>query len=173
MKETKCEICGEKTSTVHVQQVMGNEIIELNLCDACAQKKGISSNDDKIELSLSQLLTGLIDLKADAGEEKSSESCPRCGQKLSEFRKEGRLGCAECYVAFKREIELFLENTVGTNRHRGKYPRRLLAYKSLLTDRERLQGKLKEAITREDYEEAAELRDEIRTIERTAGEHHD
>jgi len=169
----KCSICDENEAIIHVQQIMGNEVVELHLCESCAQKRGISSSDDKIELSLSQLLTGLIDTKGEGKEERSNESCPRCGMKLSEFRKEGKLGCGECYGAFKREVDLFLENTVGTTRHRGKYPERLVAYKSLLVDRELLQDQLKEAVGHEDYEEAAVIRDKLRAIEQTAGDQHD
>lgn len=169
----KCKICEENEAVIHVQQIIGNEVVELHLCESCAQKRGITSSDDKIELSLSQLLTGLIDAKAEGKEERASESCPRCGMKLSEFRKQGKLGCPECYSAFKREVDLFLENTAGTSRHRGKYPARLLAYKSLLVDREMLQVRLKEAVIHEDYEAAAVIRDKLRAIEQTAGEQHD
>ncbi len=169
----KCGICDENEAVIHVQQIMGNEVVELHLCESCAKKRGISSSDDKIELSLSQLLTGLIDPKGEGKEERSNETCPRCGMKLSEFRKDGRLGCGECYTSFKREVDLFLENTVGTTRHRGKYPARLVAYKSLLVDRELLKDRLKEAVVHEDYEEAAVIRDKLRTIEQTAGDQHD
>jgi len=169
----KCQICEENTASIHVQQIMGNEVVELHLCEKCAQKRGISSGGASIELSLSQLLTGLVDTEATGKSEKSADRCPNCGLTLVEFRKDGKLGCSECYTAFKREIEIFLQNTSGTIRHKGKYPARLKAYKTLLIDREQLKDELKKAVTNEDYEKAAMIRDKIETIEKTTGGHDD
>ena len=70
----KCEICNESDSVIHVQQVMGDETVELHLCDTCAQDRGISRVDDKIELSLSQLLTGLVGSGAAKAEQKTKGS---------------------------------------------------------------------------------------------------
>ncbi|HUX21287.1 MAG TPA: UvrB/UvrC motif-containing protein, partial [Spirochaetia bacterium] len=154
-------------------QIMGSEVVELHLCEKCAAERGISSGGDKIELSLSQLLTGLVDTQSSGKSEKSAERCPNCEMTLADFRKDGRLGCSECYTAFKREIEVFLQNTSGTIRHKGKYPARLKAFKSLLIDREQLKDELKDAVTKEDYEKAAKIRDKIRTIEQTAGKQDD
>lgn len=165
----KCQICEQNTASIHVQQIMGNEVVELHLCDKCARERGITGGADSAELSLSQLLTGLVDTRRSGKSEKSVDRCPNCGLTLADFRKDGRLGCSDCYTAFKREIEVFLQNTSGTTRHRGKYPARLKAFKTLLIDREQLKDELKEAVTKEDYEKAAMIRDKIRTIEQSAG----
>lgn len=169
----KCQICDEKAASVHVQQIVGNEVVELHICQDCAQKRGITDGGGRIELSLSQLLTGLVSTQKSARSEKTADKCPSCGLTLVEFRKDGRLGCPECYTTFKREIEVFLQNTTGATRHKGKYPARLKAYKSLLIDRELLKDRLKEAVSNEDYEKAAIIRDKIRTIEQTAGSQDD
>lgn len=152
---------------------MGNEVVELHLCEKCAAERGISGGGDKIELSLSQLLTGLVDTGTSGKSEKPADRCPNCGLTLADFRKDGQLGCSECYTAFKREIEVFLQNTSGTTRHKGKYPGRLVAYKTLLIDREQLKDELKAAVTKEDYEKAAAIRDKIKKIEQTAGNQDD
>lgn len=167
----KCQICEQNTASIHVQQIMGNEVVELHLCEKCAAERGIAAGEERVELSLSQLLTGLVDASSGSTHEKPAEKCPNCGLTLADFRKDGRLGCSDCYTAFKREIEVFLQNTSGTTRHKGKYPARLAAYKSLLIDRELLKEELKAAVTQEDYEKAAMIRDKIRTIEQTAGDH--
>jgi protein arginine kinase activator len=58
----------------------------------------------------------------------------------------------------------------GRTQHRGKYPKRLMAYKTLLIDIEELKRKLDRAVKKEDYEEAALLRDQIKELEsRTSG----
>jgi protein arginine kinase activator len=169
----KCQICDENSATVHVQQIVGNEVRELHLCQGCAQKRGISDAEQSGELSLSSLLTGLVTSQKSARNEKTAEKCPNCGLALAEFRKDGHVGCPECYTTFKREIEVFFQNTSGTTRHKGKYPARLKAYKTLLIDREALKEKLKEAVSNEDYEKAAMIRDKIETIEQSAGSEDD
>ena len=34
--------------------------------------------------------------------------CPKCGRSLTEFRKTGKLGCAECYATFEKPLETTL-----------------------------------------------------------------
>ncbi|MBT3271830.1 MAG: hypothetical protein HN368_01650, partial [Spirochaetales bacterium] len=92
----KCELCGDRDSVVHVQQVIGNETVDMHLCGVCAHEKGISKSSDKIELSLSQFLTGLLDLGTKETEPDTSE-CPTCGMKIADFKSDGRLGCSDCY----------------------------------------------------------------------------
>lgn len=161
----KCQICDEREAIVHVQQIMGEKVIDLHLCEVCAQKKGISSHSDKIELSLTQLLTGLIDIRKSSGKEDKIENCPKCGKTLETLRKEGKLGCVSCYSHFHKEIASFLDNYAGTARHKGSLPARLLTYKALLMDKEILKKELSEAVKQEDYEQAAVIRDRIRTLE--------
>lgn len=162
----KCEFCNERESIIHVQQIMGNDTVEVHLCENCAHDRGISRRDDKIELSLSQLLTGLVDSGVNEPP-KEKDSCPGCGMKIEEFRKEGLLGCAECYTSFGEEIRNLYKKISGTTRHQGKIPARLKTVKALIIDREKLKTQLDEAVNREDYEAAAVLRDQIRAIEQS------
>jgi len=169
----KCQICKENDAVVHVQQIMGEDVVELHLCEACAREKGISSHSDSIELSLSQLLTGLIDTRKAGSSAGAAELCPKCGRKLSDVRKEGTLGCGSCFSQFRREITAGLERIApGGARHKGRFPARLLTYKALLMDKEALKKDLAEALAEEDYERAAEIRDRIRAVESMAEGRH-
>jgi protein-arginine kinase activator protein McsA len=47
----------------------------------------------------------------------------------------------------------------------GRFPERLVSYKRLLVDRSVLQQRLDEAVRREDYEEAAIIRDSMLALE--------
>jgi protein arginine kinase activator len=161
----KCEICGKRESVVHVQQVIGNETMDLHLCEVCAHEKGISKRSDKVELSLSSLLTGLMDIRGEKQLESGVAECPTCGLKVSDFKNEGRLGCPDCYVSFAPEIKAVHKRLSGGARHKGKLPQKLRNYKELLVDRERLRGQLEAAVAEEDYETAAVLRDRIKAIE--------
>ena len=163
----KCELCKENDAVIHIQQIIGSETKEVHLCEGCAHKNGISSDNDKIELSLTELLNGLIDFSPRT---KRQESCPNCRTRLKDFRKSGMLGCPDCYSAFRDEIVSYLEEIAGTVGHRGKYPKRLKAFKALLVDKEILKKRLGEAVAAEDYEAAASLRDRINVLEASDGE---
>jgi len=162
----KCELCGKRESVVHVQQAIGNETVDIYLCEECAHEKGISSSSDKVDLSLTQLLTGLLDFKRAGEIEEEVSECPTCGLSVQEFKKDGFLGCPDCYASFASHIRGVHKRLSGMSRHRGKLPRKLLTYKELLVDRERLKSRLTDAVTREDYETAAVIRDQIRELEK-------
>ncbi len=164
----KCDICRSKKAVIHIQQIAGKDRIDLHLCEHCAMERGISSNEDKIELSIANLLTGLIDIRKVKGNKK--KICPLCGSSWEAIERREKLGCAECYSLFHREIRSVLEKTVGETQHTGKYPRRLLELKTFLVDVVRLKENLKQALKREDYEKAAALRDRIKDLEKTPGE---
>ena len=165
----KCDVCGNNEAEIHVKQIMGEQIKELHLCSQCAGDKGISGEEDLVELSLSQLLTGLIDLTDKYSGTEVRGQCPVCGTTLKDFRKNAAVGCADCYNVFNKEIETYLENTAGQVQHTGKLPEKVVTLKTLLVDKESLREKLDDAISHENYEQAAILRDRIKIIEKRAG----
>jgi protein arginine kinase activator len=81
-----------------------------------------------------------------------------------EFRAEGRLGCPQDYRVFSAGLLPLLQRYHGATRHVGKVARRPEG----ATQRLRLRTKLRAAIAREDYEEAARLRDRLRLKESQA-----
>jgi len=97
--------------------------------------------------------------------DKGARSCPSCGTRFRTIRQTGRVGCAECFRVFHNRIEHLLEQLGFSELHAGRYPARLASYKRLLIDREALRHQLSEALTREEYERAAELRDRIKSLE--------
>ncbi len=165
----KCDVCKEKEAVIHVKQIAGEKVTELHLCTDCAGDKGISGDEDIIEPSLSQLLTSLIDLTDRYAERDDRDVCSTCGTTIKDFRRNAKVGCADCYNVFSKEIELYLENTAGQVQHVGKLPEKVGTLKKLLVDKESLRQKLEFAISEENYEQAAILRDRIRIIEQRAG----
>lgn len=95
----------------------------------------------------------------------NQHECPQCGLKFVEFRNTGRLGCAYDYQEFREELLPLLENIHGETKHCGKTPRRLPQSKQAQNELVQLRNRLKQAISKEDYEEAARLRDHIRQLE--------
>ena len=164
----KCEICGNRKAVIHIQQVIGKERIDLHLCDTCALERGISSSEERIELSISSLLHGLVDLRRMKGAKE--KACPRCGSTWEQIGKRQQMGCGECYTLFAKEIQGWFQPMVEKPQHRGKLPKRLRTYKTYLVDVVKLKEGLKEAVRREDYEKAARIRDRIKELENITGE---
>jgi protein arginine kinase activator len=156
----QCDSCG-KPATVHLTRIeQGGRRKEVHLCDACAEQKKVIH---KQELNLSSILQVLI------GQHVSPETddlarlaCPMCGIRFMEFRTEGRLGCPHDYEVFRRGLRPLLERVHRAVHHAGKKPARQVpppeAQRELLDLRRRLHL----AIEREEYEEAARIRDLLR-----------
>ena len=109
--------------------------------------------------------------------EEESESygqlvCPNCEITFKEFRSQGRLGCPHDYNAFAKELTPLLENIHGETQHVGKCPKRAPEASQKQYELIKLRGRLRAAIDAEDYETAAQIRDEIRELE-SDGEHRD
>jgi protein arginine kinase activator len=116
--------------------------------------------DSPPSLALDAVVQSLI--VANVGElvgELAEMCCPDCGIKFMEFRAGGRLGCPQDYWVFSKGLLPLLLRYHGTTRHIGKMARR----REGAMDRLRLRTLLREAIAREEYEEAARLRDLLRT----------
>lgn len=168
----KCEICETREAVIHIQQIIGNKKVELYICEECAKERGITTGNDKIELSISGLLTGLVDIQDVHENKRVQKVCPSCGLTLTEFKDKGKLGCSECYSAFGKEIRSLLHKMYGKTQHFGKFPHQLRTYKTFLIDVEKLKEELKKVVTEEDYEKAAVLRDRISELQREAEKFH-
>ena len=87
----KCDLCS-KPATVHLTQIVNNKVHKVDLCEACAQAKGVT---DPSGFSLADLL-----LKASLtpdGAATDGLRCEHCGFTQGDFKKHGRFGCPHCY----------------------------------------------------------------------------
>ena len=159
-----CELCKQTQATVHLTEIVNDQMTELHLCEACANQKGAQVES---HFGLSDLLSGLAGFsKTEEPEEVTTKTCPTCGMSYEDFRKVGRLGCAECYSTFKRNLGSLLKRIHGSPIHVGKSPIRLIKpAKVAKTEVAEIKRKLERAIENEEFEEAAKLRDQIRQLE--------
>jgi protein arginine kinase activator len=153
----KCDLCS-KPATVHLTQIVNNKVHKVDLCESCAQAKGVT---DPSGFSLADLL-----LKASVNPEQSSAGvrCEHCGFTQNDFKKHGRFGCPVCYETFRGLVEPMLENMHHGTTHAGKVPHRALERKTLYDRLTKLELDLTEAIKSERYEDAARTRDEINQV---------
>lgn len=165
-----CEECKKNPATVHVAQMVNGQKTELHLCQECASKKGALMFDINNKFSIPNLLGSFLGSSFSvAGMQQPSlevNTCTNCGASFNDIRQTGRLGCPECYTAFDVELEPTLRRIHGNSRHMGKIPARggqEVLYKQEI---EKLKNKLQKAVIEEDYEKAAEIRDQIKQLEK-------
>jgi protein arginine kinase activator len=154
-----CQKCREE-ATVHLTESVDGEVREVHLCGPCAKAAGLTMPQAPPDLALEMVVQNLI--VAHVGElvgELAQRSCPICGLKFMEFRTGGRLGCPHDYQVFDRGLVPLIRRAHGATRHVGKVPRRRPDASARLLE---LRARLREAVAREDYEQAARLRDQIR-----------
>jgi protein arginine kinase activator len=163
----KCDFCS-KPATVHLTQIVNNKVHKVDLCESCAQTKGVT---DPTEFSSLADLLFKASLNPDpAG---GGARCEKCGFTQADFKKLGRFGCPACYEAFKALLAPMLEGMHKGTTHSGKVPRVALTRRSLTDRLSRLQVSLTEAIKSEQYEDAARYRDEIAQVKQAASQKRD
>ncbi len=160
----QCDICHKKKATVHLTEIVDEQMTELHLCEECAREKSVQMEQ---QFGLADLLAGLTDFsKQNKSVEKVKLVCSKCGLSYEDFRKFGRLGCSGCYPSFRDHLGVLLKRIHGSNRHLGKAPVKMSkATQKAVYSAKDLKEQLKKAIDMEQFEEAAKIRDKIRELE--------
>ena len=164
-----CDVCGKKKATVHLTEIVDGQMTEMHLCEDCAHEKSVQMEQ---QFGLADLLAGLSDFgKQVVDQQQEKRQCGNCGMSYDDFKKFGRLGCSECYNHFREQLAVLLKKIHGSNRHYGKAPAALSKFEKdkheIMRD---LRTQLEHAVQTEDFERAAELRDQIRDLEKGSGE---
>ena len=130
----------------------------MHICEDCAQAKNMV-------LAFPALLSHIVKGGPGAVDPDAVPStCPGCGLAYTEFKAKGRLGCPRCYGAFAPVLVPLLEKVHGKARHVGRTPERVRGVQQSRRELEKLESDLQDAVTNEQYERAAELRDRIRNL---------
>ncbi len=162
----KCDICGKREASVHLTEVVNNNINKLHLCDQCAQDKG---QEIQSHFGLNDLLSGLMDFGPGMHDEKmeslSGVKCPLCGVTFYDIQRTGKLGCGICYDKFKEPISELLKKIHGAERHVGKMPMDSGEGVDREQDIVALKRKIDDLVKQEAFEQAALIRDKIKEIE--------
>ncbi|MBM3859069.1 MAG: excinuclease ABC subunit B [Verrucomicrobia bacterium] len=159
-----CDICKKADATVHLTQIVEGKILKVDMCEGCSKTKGVQ---DSAAFSLAELLAGFTPPATE--EEKPVEGpgiqCPACGMSQADFKKMGRFGCAQCWTVFEDGLGPLLKAMHKGDRHVGKVPGKA-AHTLVINEKiKQLAEQLQKFIRDEQYEEAAAIRDEIRTLE--------
>ncbi len=159
-----CDICKNNPANIHLTQIVQDEVTVQHLCEECAKEKGISIViEDKQDPFPSVISNETIESVPEIKQEEKV-SCPQCSITFEEFKEKGRLGCASCYTAFKKEINSLLIQVHGDTEHRGKKYGVFQEPFQKDDDVSFLRQELENAIQNEKFELAAVIRDKINSV---------
>ncbi|MFA5092854.1 MAG: UvrB/UvrC motif-containing protein [Candidatus Omnitrophota bacterium] len=162
-----CDVCGKNPATVHLTEIIDEQMNELHLCEECARTKSAAMEQ---QFGLSDLLAGMVDFQKPANKEEEliNVKCSSCGLTYADFKKIGRLGCGQCYDVFRKYLAPLLKRIHGSGQHVGKTPFKakvITRSSKKKNDLAELKEQLQKAIQKEAFEEAARLRDLIKELE--------
>lgn len=157
-----CQRCKKNPATVHLTEIVDSEKRERHLCEKCSAQEGLVVQSHE---PINELLAQFVMAHAGA-QELAQLSCQKCGMTFTQFRNGGLLGCPEDYQTFRKPLLALLERVQeGNTEHVGKVPGRKGQKRKRQHKIMQLQRKLKRAVSVEDYETAAALRDQIEAME--------
>jgi protein arginine kinase activator len=166
VKKRRCDHC-ERPATHHSVEIVKGKKIEKHLCDQHAAEEGMTLK--AVHTPINELLTNFVKMHGGGPAETKESRCEECGLTFAKYREQSLLGCPACYQAFEEPFGPLLERAhEGGNHHIGKVPRRAGVGDQRQLQLLRIRKRLTEAVTSEDYELAASLRDEIRRLEESA-----
>lgn len=185
-----CERCKKKDATFYYHENVNGAEKTYSLCRDCADEMekrgefrkfgGLTSEFGKFEslfasdpfetmdsLFSGQELFGSLyaPLKTrQLAQQSRAKRCPLCGMTLADFAKDGKAGCPTCYEIFAEELEPTIGRIHGKTVHGGQAPRKFREKKETADRIRTLEAEKKEAIRTENYERAAEIRDELKNL---------
>ena len=173
----KCERCKKNDATIHLSEIVKDVKSEVHLCEHCARDVGLNPKGPGFSLSIPEMLTFLsVD---DLVDYDNSQACSTCGCSFPEYKREGKLGCPDCYIFLENEIEGIISDYYGEKKYSGKVPANynISEGRSFVQVQEKpkysiaaLKAELDIAVNEERYEEAALLRDRINEISKSMGQ---
>ncbi len=154
----KCDVC-ENEATVFLTQIINGQMTTVNLCDSCSKAKGVT---DETGFGLAEAFLG--GKQPPATMSSGDAVCPSCGFTAGQLKKIGRMGCPDCYGAFRDGMDHLLKAMHKGTRHVGKTPARLMSEGQLEGGLEMLAADLETAVEEERYEDAARLKQQIQDL---------
>lgn len=172
-----CQECQQRPASVHVTKVINGQKSETHLCEVCARDKGqfeLVPTFPIVGFSIPNLLANLLNkeqMQTPRGALHPGDvRCPACGTSYAQFAESGRLGCSQCWDALAIPLTELVRRIHGTLQHTGKLPKRVGGTVRLKKELGMLKQELMQTVQREEFEEAARLRDRIREVERRIAE---
>lgn len=164
-----CQNCKKKDATTHIKRVINGEATESHLCQSCAQSLGVGSFFDDFSLNLPDIFSGFFGDSAFALGESRLDRCEKCGCCFDDIIKSGSVGCSDCYEKFYQKLLPSIQRIHGKAKHAGKVPvtnevKQTVKPKTTEEKIADLQKEMDKAVSEQNFERAAILRDEIKKM---------
>ena len=163
-----CDGCGRDNAVIKLVVMSEGQRVEQHLCVDCMrekQKESIRAARTVFEALLGRKDAAEADGAAkEDGSEKQEEARCACGTCFSEIRKTGKVGCPQCYDFFRDRLTEMMTVYAGSAQHAGSAPEQADGESRGRLVLEELHRKLTEAVELEEYERAAQIRDELRAL---------
>ena len=161
-----CQNCNKNEANMHMKRIINGRAAEVHLCSDCARSLEYGEAFSGFGLGLGELFGEL--LSKGEGSAKTGLHCHGCGITFDEIVSDGKMGCAECYGVFYDKLLPSLRRIHGKATHVGTKPvkNESLSYDSQIAE---LKQKLAVAVEEQNFELAAQIRDEINEISQKGG----
>lgn len=154
----KCDVCRRRDAAAVITMIVNGKNGVRHVCSQCIKKL---QRGDAFAAEMAILST--------MDSVKDQAACPVCGTTPDDIRRTGRVGCASCYHFFFDMLQPLVIRMNGAMQRREEEMNKQepMTHKSQI---DQLREQMFSAVNAENYERAAELRDEIRRLEREGGE---
>ncbi|MBX6352493.1 MAG: UvrB/UvrC motif-containing protein [Thermoflavifilum sp.] len=166
-----CQRCHERPANVQFTQIINGDKKVYHLCEQCAREAQgdlFGQAAQAFNFDFHQWLGHLMNMESSPGfavPAASAQRCGNCGMTYQQFTQLGRFGCPKCYDNFAPRLEPLLRRIQSATSHTGKVPLHAGSQVKVRKNLERLRKELQQAVAMEQYERAAQLRDQIRELE--------
>lgn len=167
----KCDSCGKENANIHMTSIVNGVKEEHYYCQQCANQNDqgngtmFSSMFDDSFFN-NQFFANVMYPQSALGNSKAI-ACPQCGMTISSFNHQGRLGCDRCYEAFHTQVMPLIKRIHGSTSYEGRIPQRGAADFKVEQTIKQLRNELIQAVKQEQFERAAQIRDEIKSLEQS------
>lgn len=164
-----CQNCKKNEATTHIKRVFGGEATQNHLCSECAQNLGFGDIFDDFSFSMPSIFSSFFDDAVFALGDSRMARCEKCGSSFDDIIKSGKVGCADCYKKFSKELLPSIQRIHGKVKHSGSVPEIALDPITPIekTPEEKiaeLETELQTAIEQQNFELAAVIRDKIKEL---------
>lgn len=165
-----CENCKQRHANVTVTQVQNGQKLTHHYCEVCASQFHPFHYEVQEEpISLQQFISNWFGSPVQQSfqnkQPQQTLSCPKCNFTYRQFLKQGKFGCAECYQVFYEHLPAIFEKLHGGTEHVGQITQTANETEQVIQQIEALRQQIREAIEQERFEDAAQIRDQIKVLQ--------
>lgn len=175
----KCQRCQNKEATILIKQFINGKEQEFKLCPSCMKELGYANifgsdldnfltggacGSQSFSPSSQSNVSALYNSGVFVPGKQEIQVCRHCNTTLDDIRKKGKLGCNYCYETFEDQLVQIFRRIQSGDTHRGRQlaeSKENSEINKIINLNNELQHKIREAVEREDYENAAKYKMQI------------